>query len=240
MTFLSEAVHLSDATNQCVRSFTKTKAGDFTKDSIDSLFRLKAAALASVLGHFETYQRFLFGGVLEATRLIPSYSINESCRRLEKDSGLSIDLPLATAYRGQPAPIGQLIADNLRGWHDPERVNGHFRALVPEVQFYSKSEAEELRVLWQLRHSIVHTGGWLTQPDAQKVKSLRGFGNMPVLLDGHFVEVCGRRLHPIVKGSVGRLEARFTAMLPTTLNPSEQKEVDSLFEVKSRRTSWFR
>lgn len=237
--FLTEVVHLSDAINQCRRLFTKTRRGDYTKDSQDSLYRLNAATLASVMSHFETYQRFLFAGLIEATRLAPGFSVDKVCRSLAKDSGLQIDPVRVSAYRGQPAPIGQLIADNLAGWQDPTRVNDHFRAVIAKLQFYSKKESEILQVLWQMRHSIVHTAGWITQPDSQKVKELNPFGNSALLLGGRFIEVVGRRLHPVVRDSVGRLSRKFASLLTDDLDPEETAEVTSLFSVKSPRRSWF-
>ena len=236
--FLSETVHLSDAINHCVRSFKKRQDGNYTKDSQDSIHRLSAAALAAIMGHFEMFQRFLFAGSLEATRLIPAFNIAQCCSKLEKSSGLSIDVGRLAGYRGRPAPIGQVIADNLPDWHQPDRVNAHFRTVVPEVNLYSNDNCEELRVLWQLRHSIVHTAGWLTDPDAQKVRELGAFGGKPIVLGDEFVPAAARRLHLIVVPATDRLGAKLTDLLPEDLEQDEQNEVEELFKVETPRRSW--
>jgi hypothetical protein len=71
--FLREAVHIADAMNQCQRRFQKKADGSYNKDSQDSIYRLSAAALGSIMGHFETFQRYLFAGMVEATRHIPGF-----------------------------------------------------------------------------------------------------------------------------------------------------------------------
>lgn len=65
-TFLIEAIHIGDSINHCIRHFPKKSDGAFNKDSQDSLFRLSAASLAALMGHFETFQKFLFAGVIRA------------------------------------------------------------------------------------------------------------------------------------------------------------------------------
>lgn len=236
--FLSEIVHLSDGINHCVRHFKRKKDGDYTKDSQDSIHRLSAATLAAIMGHFEIFQKYLFAGLLEATRLIPTFDVAECCKKLERDARLSIDVGRLTAYRGRPTPIGQVIADNLAGWHDPNKVNAHFKTIVPDLQFYSNAQCEELRVLWQLRHSIVHTAGWLSDPDAQKVRELNALGGKPIVLGADFVLAVARRFHPMVVRAIGRLREKFLDLLPEDLEQSEQGEVNELFLVETPRKSY--
>jgi hypothetical protein len=236
--FLTEAVHLSDAVRHCRRHF-QTKSGDeYTKDSQDSLYRLSAAALAAVMGHLETYQRFLFAGLVEASRFDPSFDLEGFCKQLEKDSSLEIRLGALVAYRGQPAPIGLLIADNLGGWHDPARTSRHFAAIVPGTNMYSGTETEDLRLLWQLRHAVVHTGGWLTLPDSQRTKGLGSLGGKPILLNEAFIETVVRRLHPIVKRATERLAGKVRSTLSASLSKEHRKEVDELLSISSPRSSW--
>ena len=236
--FLSQTVHLADSVNHCLRHFKKKVNGSYTKDSQDSLYRLSAAALAAIMGQFEMFQRFFFAGVLEITRFVPTFDIDECCKRLAKGSGLSIEPSRLLAYRGRPAPIGQVVADNLVGWHDPARVNAHFAAVVPDTQLYSSADCQFLRVLWQFRHSIVHTAGWLTHPDAQKVKELNSLGGTPLVLGQWFVNTVARKFHPIVVRGTGRLKAKVLITLPEDLKPDEQQESDHLFETNTPRRSF--
>jgi hypothetical protein len=249
--FLKEAVHLSDAVNHCKRHFPRKKTAKkpstkrtakkpFTKDSQDSLNRLCAATLAAIMGHFETYERFLFAGAFEATRLVPGFDMSACCKRLEKAASLSIDVGLLAAYRGQPAPIGQLLADNLVGWHDPQRVNSFFAAVFDNLSLFSNADSDDLLVLWQLRHSIVHSAGWITRPDAQKIKQLHGLGDKPIVLGPTFVVAVARRLHPIVSGATSRLSARLKARLPDDLSQEQRDQVSQLLDVTTPRKSWLK
>jgi len=237
--FLVQVAHIFDAVNQCKRHFPKKTDGTYTSDSQDSLYIISTAALASLMSHFETFQRFTLAGLIEVTRLIPNFKIEVCCRKLEQVSRLNLSLVQISGYRGQPASIGRLVSDNLSGWHEPEKVNDHFKAIMgSDFSFYSNKEIRELRVLWQLRHSIVHTAGWLTQPDAQKVKELNDFGNMPIKLGINFIPAVVRRMHPIVKRGINHLEEKYRVKLPTKLTQAEQEEISNLFNVDSPIASW--
>lgn len=240
-TFLVQALHLSDAVNHCYRHFPRKPVAtdEFRKDGQDSLYRLSAATLASIMGHFEIFQRFLFAGLIEITRLMPSFSMAKAVKSLTDQTRMEIDLSSLGAYRGAPAQVGRLIADNLSGWHDPKTVNSYFRSVIPNVDLYSNKQQAFLQVLWQVRHSIVHTGGWLTATDAQKVGELADYGGRPILLGGRAVDSVVRRMHPLVKDSVGRLEVAARALLPSNLEDDEAQEVSDLFAVRSSRNSWF-
>ena len=55
-------------------------------------------------------------------------------------------------------------------------------------------------MLWQLRHSIVHTAGTIGRPDAQKVPDLASFGNHEIVAPPTFIDATARRLHRVVRG----------------------------------------
>jgi hypothetical protein len=221
------------------RRFQRRKDGALNKDSQDSIYRLGAAAFSSMMSHFETYERSLFAGVVDATRFMPDFKIEDCGKRLSQDSQLSLDVNRLFAYRGRAAPIGQLIADSLGSWHNPLRVNGHFRAIVPDFQFLGGAESEELIILWQLRHSIVHTGNWLTHADAQKVRTLVKVGDRPILLNENFVEAVARRLHGIVGRSTEALGKKVLAKVSGAA-AGDEKALKVLFEVSSPRKSWLK
>ena len=240
--FLTQALHLSDAINYCHRHFPKkrVRTDEFRKDGQDSLYRLSAATLASIMSHFEIFQRSLFAGLIEISRLMPNFSMGRAVKSLTKQTRLEIDLESLGAYRGASAQVGRLIADNLSGWHNPTAVNCYFHSIVPSVELYSRKHRTFLEVLWQVRHSIVHTGGWLSVPDAQKVEELADYGGQPILLGRGAVASVVRRMHPLVKESVGRLEVASRALLARNLQEEEEQEVADLFAVRSSRKSWFR
>lgn len=85
------------------------------------------------------------------------------------------------------------------------------------MNFFSNNEIEDLGTLWQLRHSIVHTGDWLTIPDSQKVSALIEFGGHPFFMEATFIEAVDRRLHSIVKKSIQRLDKGMQKHLPKAI-----------------------
>ncbi|MBK8340989.1 MAG: hypothetical protein IPK99_13745 [Flavobacteriales bacterium] len=99
-----------------------TKKGELTKDAQDSMYLLSASVHATVMSHFETFQKSLFAGVLEATRFIPSFDVNKLMGDISKEDRVFVfDAKRLGAYRGEPAPLGAVIADCLKGWHDPRQ-----------------------------------------------------------------------------------------------------------------------
>jgi hypothetical protein len=238
--FLREAVHIADAIRQCRRLFKRRKNGKLNKDSQDSVYRLSAAALSSIMSHFETYQRSLFAGMIEATRFVPKFDLGKCRKRLEGDSHLALDIDRLLAHRGQAASAGHLIADSLTGWHVPTQVNSHFLAVEHEYVFFSGNDTNELFILWQMRHSIVHTAGWLTHADAQKVPFLLRIADKPILLNEQFIAAVARRLHGIVSRATAGIGNRFLPRLTVALSAQERARVEELFEVQSPRPSWLK
>ncbi len=237
--FLREAVHISDAIRQCRRLFKRKADKALNKDGQDSIYRLGAAAMSSMMSHFETFQRSLFAGMLEASRFVGDFQLEQCCKRLQSDSQLNLDTARLLAYRGRTAPIGQLVAEGLGSWHNPRRVNQHFAALIHDVQFYSGKESEQLELLWQLRHSVVHTAGWLTHADAQKIPGLLALADRPILLNENFVEAAARRLHVIVARSTTAMKGKFITKL-TSATSADRAGVQALFEVRSPRLKWLK
>lgn len=235
---LYEIVDISDAVAHCIRNFPKKKDKTWTGASQDSLDQINSAALGTVMGHFELYQRFVFASLFELSDLIEGFDRKACAKSLNKDSHLSIDVDHLMAYRGQPAPVGQLVADCLAGWHNPDIVNKHIRAITPNVSFFSSQESKALRLLWQLRHSVVHTGGWLTLPDAQKLPELKKIGNTAIFFTDNFIEVVVRRLHRIVKNSINRLGRDFLKRIPDEAAKTEA--VTKFLDVESPRQAWLK
>lgn len=187
------------------------------------------------MGHFELYQRCTFARLLDLTTNDPEFDVKRCCQSLKKNNSGTIELSAVFAYRGAPTPAGQLIADQIGGWHSPERVGQHFKAILPAVNFYSKAEFSELLALWQLRHSIAHTGGYLTRADSQKVTKLRKHAGV-IAFHENFSEALARRLHKLVKDSMSRLERAASNEFPQSL--MDHDAANKLFAVKSPRDSW--
>ena len=150
------------------------------------------------------------------------------------------------AYRGQPAYIGRLLTDSLSGWHNPQRINSIVKAMLRSIDFYSGRDIHYLNCLWQIRHSIAHTGGWLTLPDAQRVPELKSMGGKPIAFDHNFIRQVHEEFHAIVDGSIGRAATAFAERIvadyPTdeATKILESEEIQCLFTVNSPRQSQLR
>jgi hypothetical protein len=138
------------------------------------------------------------------------------------------------------ASVGLLLADSLTGWHNPSRVNSLFDAFNLKRQLFSADDCAKLRVLWQLRHSIVHTGGTLTLADAQKIDDLSGLGDSKVIFENNFIFEVARKLHPLVKNATTGVGMAFRDKLITELDVSKVKDISDFFEVKSSIAVWLR
>ncbi len=239
--FLKYTIEAKSAIDLCINNFPKKQNKSYSKASLDSLQHLVAAMLPAVMGHFETYQRYLFAGVFDRSVFIKNFDIIKFFGNLSKETNFEFDpIRLAAHRRTGASSIGNLLADSLSGWHNPDRVNSFFNAFGLKRQLFSKTNADQLRVLWQLRHSIVHTGGTLTLPDAQKVKALSAFGDKNIVFEKNFIYEVARKLHPLVKESTDNIGAGFKANMISGIESDDREDVERFFEVKSTVTVWLR
>ena len=109
-----------------------------------------------------------------------------------------------------------------------------------KVQLFSNDDVQDLNQLWQLRHSIVHTAGTLTRPDAQKVQSLNEFGGRNIVFSNKFIYELVRRLHSLVFQSVDRYKAAFISNLSSVLTTNENQNVLEFFKIESPKNSWLK
>ncbi|SOC55702.1 hypothetical protein SAMN05421509_105275 [Chromohalobacter canadensis] len=235
---LKYSVEAKSAADLCIRRF-KNDGENYSPDALDSLQHIVTAMLPAIMGHFETYQRYLFAGVFELSPYLRNFNDKEFFQKLGKQSSFAIDPVRLAAYRGQgPSSIGVLLSDALPGWHAPGKVNSYFTCFG--LNFFSDENCSRLSTLWQLRHSIVHTGGTLTLADSQKVSSLSAIGESQIAFENHFIYEVSRKLHKIVKESTNSLEAGFRSQMVANVNDAALRKIERLFEVGSSHSAWLR
>src|SRR5690625_4854065 len=128
--FLKFTLEAKDAVEYCKNHFPRQKGPPkyhfpAAKGNIEHII---SAFLPTVMGHLETFQRYLFAGLFEATALIPTFDIEEFFRKLKKDvREVALDPVRIAAYRGQSAQVGLIVADSLKSWHNPRIVNSYIR-----------------------------------------------------------------------------------------------------------------
>lgn len=236
--FLTQVVEAKNSFDYCKSKFpTGGGTRKLTKEAKDNLQQVTGPLFAATMGHFETFQKCFFAGLFDASRLLANWDSKSSLKVLGNEIELS---PVRlSGYRGQGAQVGLLVADSLTGWHSPWTVTENFKCFESELNFFSKKESEDLEVLWQARHTLVHTSGWLTLPDAQKVKRLSSRGDSALAFDETFMLAFTKLMHRVVKSAVERLEKKLRPRLRSDLDASEKQEFDDLMKVDSPSASFF-
>lgn len=239
-TFLTYVCDAYDSYAHCLNKFTKKADGTYNKDSEDSLRHIACAILGTTMGHFETYQRFLFSGILERSTNFPEFDVEKFLKHFDKYCGgeVFVSPGRLLAFRELDAPVGFVFADSLSGWHNPRRVNAFFKALGITQDVFSAAEISDLEVLWQLRPTVVHTGAWLTVPDAKKVKRLSSWQNKPIVFESTFVNAMSRRLHKLVKAANARVLADCIKLLGSTPTADVMQSLNEFLAVKSPKNVW--
>ncbi|MDI6635036.1 hypothetical protein [Pantoea dispersa] len=239
--FLRHLVEAKDSIELCINSFPKKDDGSYSKASKDSLQYLLVATLPAIMGHFETYQRYLFAGIFDLSVHLRDFNTTTFFKDLEKETSINLDWNRMAAHRALGAgSVGALLADSIGQWHNPDKVNKYFRCFKLDFDIYSTIEKKRIKTLWQLRHSIAHTGGTLTLADAQKVDSLVGMGNMNIAFEKNFIFEVARKLHPLIKRSTDGLGNNFKNKLVSGLSTEDTLRIDNFFEVRSSVSVWLR
>lgn len=239
--FLKYTIEAKSAIDLCARKFPTNQDRNYSSDSLDSLQHLTVAVLPSIMGHFETYQRILFGLMFDNSVYLNSFEVDKFLNKLSKETSVSIDIGRLAAYRNiGAASIGNVLGDSLSGWHNPEKVNSYFGAFNLGYRLFSNDDCRRLKVLWQLRHSIVHTGGTITLPDAQKVEELNNCGRQTIAFEKNFIFEVARKLHPIVKRATEGVGTKYKAKLINGIEQTDIDRINKLFEVKSSIGVWLK
>jgi hypothetical protein len=239
--FLRHTIEAKSSIDLCIRTLPKKKNGELTKDSKDTVQYLAISVLPTIMGHFETYQRYLFAGMFDMSVYLQGFKVKTFLDKIVKDSkaDINVDLERLAAFRNIGTnSIGFVIADNLKGWHSPERVNNYFNAFLLNHQFIANDDIKRIKLLWQLRHSIVHTGGTLTFPDAEKVEELSDWGDKTFAFKENFILEVARKLHPIIKSGTEGLGNGFISKLKPNLDAQVTDRIDEFFRVKSSMSAW--
>lgn len=227
------------AVEYCKSQFIKNDNGTLGVEPKRHLNIILISVLPTIMGQFETFQKSIFAKCIEHSLYIKDFSLSDFIKRFKDIQNLEIDTLRLMAYRGQSAQTGSIIADSLHIWHDSSKVNAAFRAITLGPDFYTKDVCDELQILWQLRHSIVHTGATITRPDSQKFQKLKKFADKNIVFEKTFISNLGSRLHKIIKESVSRYSADFFSKLLPETPQVIKSDISELFKIDSKmKTTW--
>lgn len=244
--FLRYVVGAKDAANQCLLKFkTAARVKTYTRDALDSIHLINAGLLAAIMGNFETYQKYLFANMVEYSIYLNRFDMTRFLKALkesvkaEKSTKFEVDFNRIAGYRDSKVSVGLVLADQLSNWQSPSIVNSFFKSFGLEdvhrrkLEFYSNDDKEKLAVLWQMRHSIVHTASTITLPDSQKVQSLNTFGGKVISLDKQFIYEVARKLHPIIKSATENMREVYVHNLSAATPSNVVTKINEVFKVSS-------
>ncbi len=243
--FLKFANDAKDAAYMCNNKFKKNQNGQYRKDSLDSIHIINAGLLSSIMGNYETFQKYLFAQMFEYSIYLNKFKVQPFLKMLEHaGTGIDIELAKMAAYRDNPVGIGVMLAYNLKGWQTPSTVVKYFEAFClkdatgKRPAIYSDENKKDLAILWQMRHSIVHTAGTITIPDSQKINDLNKFGEQEILLAPEFIPAVSRKLHKLVNRATTTMGNAFQLNLRTDLSIEVRNKIQKLFKVESSNRGW--
>ena len=192
------------------------------------------------MGHFETYQKSLFAGIVDWSINIEEFDFDKFKKSLSGSNAGSfeVDLNRMMAQRGSLAHVGYVIADSLGGWHNPARVNAYFQGIGLKQNIFSGDQISDLNVLWQIRHSIVHTGAYITAADAQKIARLSSKSDCPIIFDHRFYNWFSRKMHRISIDINNRLRASCKDGMKNSATKGAKDALTKLLRVSSPKQVW--
>ena len=241
--FLAAIVGAKKAAEMCIIKFKANRA-NYTQPAKQALQIVNSSLLAYIMGQYETYQKYLFAQMFEYSVYLTSFDVELFIKNLSKEANINIEIVRFAGYRDKPHSVGLVLAENLKNWQSPDKVNKYFAAFGlqninhQQQQFLTNDDVNDLKVLWQMRHSIVHTANTITLPDSQKIDMLNDFGNKSIILEERFIPEIVRKFHPLIKGSTDRMESIYSPNIDNGVNQEIIDKIRDLFKVESSCNSW--
>ncbi|AFY37578.1 hypothetical protein Lepto7376_1221 [[Leptolyngbya] sp. PCC 7376] len=223
----------ADTIEFCKQYFpSKNNSNQPARESLPKIQNLLNAMIALLMGHFETYQKYLFAGCFERSILFEEFDASIFFKDIGFKKDVNIKSNHLLAYRGDSLSVGILLADNLTDWHNPVSVNSYFNAFGLKVQVFTNHEIELLRNLWQIRHSIVHTAATITKADAQKkqCKQLNDYAGKNIVFKASTMFELKKNLLTLVNGVNKRLEDAFLEKISPDASDQDKNEFKQFFQ----------
>ncbi|MEH2316573.1 HEPN domain-containing protein [Nostoc sp.] len=243
--FLNFCIDAKNTIEYCKNNFPKQSStlneNGLSLDSNIKIQHITNSSLALLMGHFETYEKYLFAGIFERTIYLQQFNSSKFFQELDsrwKQEIVQINQNHFLGYRGENLSVGLLIADSLNGWHEPKKVNEYIQSFGFKINFFSNEDLEDLSCLWQLRHSIVHTAATITKPDAQKIAQLVQHSGRNIVFTNKFIFELVKGFHIILQESHERLQEKFIEEINNN-NTDKYEDIKNFLKVVSKEPRLF-
>jgi len=124
--------------------------------------RICGAMFVQLMAAFEFTTKDFIAQTLDATHIYDD--------DVKGWSWLQIDVAAVLSTREGLGRLGAVLVHPLPQWQVPETVNERYQDVFKR-QPIRRLEIQPLRDLWIVRHSVAHNAGFVTQPDARRLRS---------------------------------------------------------------------
>lgn len=236
--FLTEAVNICESLRCCTENFPRLNSGEFNPEAESAFQVVAASAFALLMSHFETYQKRQVAVLINHFYDFNSSDEKTLNEKFQKDVSITVSSLLSEI--GEPREPGYIIADCLRSWQNPEKVNSYFQILFKELSFYSNDDVMALKFLWQIRHSISHSSGIVTRPDSIKIKALRQYRDKKLRFQENFILETTKYFHSMLQKSLGNLEGQVRKdFIFESCKVTDEGVINSMCGCKLPNAAWF-
>lgn len=150
--------------------------------------RTRSALFVQLMASFEFAMKDFLAQTIDATHIYDD--------EVKAWDWLQIDVATVLGTREGLGRLGAVLVHPLQGWQTPETMNNRYRDVFKREPIAS-DEIGPLRDLWVVRHSIAHNGGFVTAPDARRLRSTE-LRERQVLVDLPYLEASVELLRRIV------------------------------------------
>jgi hypothetical protein len=167
----SQAIYLA------VRYFEDLHSG-YKAAAEKHMNRIRSALFAQLMANFEFAVKDFIAQVLDATHIYDT--------KVASWSWVNVNVPAVLSTRGGDGRIGAVLIHPLLGWQDPDDINKRYRDVFGAPLVWP-AEEQPLRDLWIVRHAVAHNGGFMTSPDARRLRS-SPLAEKQVLIDLNYLD----------------------------------------------------
>ena len=106
---------VKDAIEKCKKSFSKKANNHLTVESQVAIQNLINSALASIMGYFEMYEKYLFAAMFEKSLYLNTFNENNFYKNTLGKTQNKVEIPFTqlTSYRNSNVTTGLIIANSL-------------------------------------------------------------------------------------------------------------------------------